>query len=90
MAVLPENSYGRVVKILMRLPDGNISAARLSVLYKELIRQHDLRLSQRLEITVHCLCLDDFARHDNGRGIHGVHILRMLRQTESTSTNDRL
>jgi len=41
-----------LVKILMRLPDGNISAARLSVLYKELIRQHDLRLSQRLEITV--------------------------------------
>ena len=30
----------RVVKILMRLPDGNISAAHLSVLYNRLIRQH--------------------------------------------------
>ena len=30
----------RVVKILMRLPDGNISAVHLSVLYNRLIRQH--------------------------------------------------
>jgi hypothetical protein len=29
-----------VVKILKRLPDGNISAAHLSVLYNRLIRQH--------------------------------------------------
>ena len=32
---------GRVVKILMRLPDGNISAAHPSVLYSRLIRHHD-------------------------------------------------
>ena len=30
----------RVVKKLMQLPDGNISAAHLSVLYSRLIRQH--------------------------------------------------
>jgi integrase len=31
----------RVVKILMRLPDGNISAAHPSVLYSRLIRPND-------------------------------------------------
>jgi len=31
----------RVVKILMRLPDGNISAAHPSVLYSRLIRHHE-------------------------------------------------
>jgi hypothetical protein len=35
----------RVVKILMQLPDGNISAAHLSVLYSRLIRQHAWLLS---------------------------------------------
>jgi hypothetical protein len=36
----PGFEHARVVKILMRLPDGNISAAHLSVLYNRLIRQH--------------------------------------------------
>ena len=55
----------RAVKILMRLPDDNISAAHLSVPYNGLIRQHDSLFAWQLEITVHCLCPDDFARHDN-------------------------
>jgi hypothetical protein len=41
----------------MQIPDGNISAAHLSVLYSQLIRQHDSLLLWRLEITVHCLTL---------------------------------
>jgi hypothetical protein len=44
--------YARLVKIFMQLPYDNISAAHLSVLYTRLIRQHDLLLSARLEITV--------------------------------------
>jgi pullulanase/glycogen debranching enzyme len=35
----------RRVKILMRLPDGNISTAHLSVPYNGLIRHHDSLLS---------------------------------------------
>jgi len=54
----------RLAKILMRLPDGNISAARPSVPYNGLIRQHDSLLAWRLEITVHCLYPDDFVRHE--------------------------
>jgi len=38
----------------MQLPDGNISSTHLSVLYSQLIRQHDALLSWRLEITVRC------------------------------------
>ena len=49
----------------MRLPDGNISATHPSVLYSQLIRQHYYLLSWLLEITAHCLYLDDFVRHDN-------------------------
>jgi hypothetical protein len=55
----------RAVKILMRLPDDNISAAHLSVPYNGLICQLDSLFAWQLEITVHCLCPDDFARHDN-------------------------
>ena len=46
------SSAGRAVKILMRLPDDNISAAHLSVPYNGLIRQHDSLFAWRLEITV--------------------------------------
>ena len=44
----------------------------------------------RLEITVHCLYLDDFVRHDNGQRTHEECVLMMRRQTESTSTTTRL
>jgi hypothetical protein len=36
-SALSVSRVSRVVKILMRLPDGNISAAHLSVLYNRLI-----------------------------------------------------
>jgi hypothetical protein len=65
----------------MRLPDGNISAAHLSVFYSRLVHQHDPLLVWRLEITESCLNPDDFVRHDNGRGTHAVHVLTMFRQT---------
>ena len=50
----------RLVKIFMRLPDGNISTAHLSVPYNGLICQHDSLLVQRFEVTVLCLYPDDF------------------------------
>jgi len=40
IAGLVTRFHGRVVKILMRLPDGNTSAAHPNVLYNRLIRQH--------------------------------------------------
>ena len=58
----------RVVKILMQRPDGNISAAHPSVLYSQLIRQHDSLLAWQLEITVRCLCLDGYAPDENEPG----------------------
>ena len=79
----------RLVKIFMRLPDGNISAAHPIVPYNGLIRQHDSLLAWWLDITVRCLCPDDFVRHDNGPGNHAMHVLATFRQTESTSTNSR-
>jgi hypothetical protein len=78
---------GRVVKKLMRLPSGNISTAHLSVLCSRLVRQVVSSLSWRLEITIRCLYLDDFVRHDNGRGTRGVHVLTMFHQIESASIN---
>ena len=50
----------RVVKKLMRPPNGSISTAHPSVLYSRLIRIHDSLLAWRLETTGHCLYLDDF------------------------------
>ena len=82
-------SSTRVVKILMRLPDGNISTAHLSVTYNGPIRQHDCLLLLRLEITVHCLCPDDSVRHDNGSGNRAAHVLATFRQIKSASTNSR-
>jgi len=46
---------GHLVKIFMRLPDGNISTAHPSVPYNGSIRQHDSLLARRMEITVRCL-----------------------------------
>lgn len=80
---------GRLVKIFMLLPDGNISTAHLNVPYNELIRQHDSLLVLQLEITVRCLYPDDFVRHDNGAGNYAVHVLTTSHQTESASTNSR-
>jgi hypothetical protein len=62
--------YTRAVKIFMRLPDGDISTARLSVPYNGLIRKHYSFPAWRLEITVHCLFPDDSVRHVNGCGNH--------------------
>ena len=68
-SILNKYRWQRLVKILMRLPDGNISTAHLSVLYRQLIRQHESLLARRLEITVHCLCLDGYAPDENAPGI---------------------
>ncbi len=75
--------YARLVKIFMQLPDDNISAAHLSILYTRLIRQHDSLLSARLEITICYFYLDDSVRHGNGRGTHGVHVLRLCQVAPS-------
>ena len=74
----------------MQRSDGNISAARLSVLYSRLIRRDDSLLSWRLETTVRCFYLDDSVRHDYGQYTHGAHVLTMFPQTESASTNTHL
>jgi hypothetical protein len=66
--------HAREVKIFMRLPDGNTSTAHLSVLYNGLIHQYNSLLAWWLEITVHCLCPDDYVRHDNESGNRDVHV----------------
>ena len=58
----------RPVKIVMRLSDGNSSAAHPSVLCSQLIRPRDSLPARRLEITRHCLCLGDFVRHESAPG----------------------
>jgi len=53
----------RVVKKLMRRPNGNISTAGPRARYSRLSCQHDFLLLGRLEIKVCCLYPDDFVRH---------------------------
>ena len=89
MAFDLKSFHPRVVKILMQLPDENISAAHLTVPYNRPIGQRDSLLLLRLEITVRCLYLDDFVRHDNGRVTHAVHVVTTFRRTESTSNHGR-
>jgi len=68
-----EVEHTRLVKIFMRLPDGNISAAHPNVPYNGLIRQRYSLLAWRLEITVRCLYPDDFVRCDTTQQ-HKTHI----------------